>query len=62
MTGWGEPALDVRLPEGEVTGLEEISDVSLSGVSGLTGVDDREAFEASLLDILEQLFPRDAWP
>ena len=60
MTGWGEPALDVRLPEGEVTGLEEISDVSLSGVSGLTGVDDREAFEASLLDILEQLFPRDA--
>ena len=60
MTGWGEPALDVQLPEGEVTGLEEISDVSLSGVSGLTGVDDREAFEASLLDILEQLFPRDA--
>ena len=40
--------------------LEEISDVSLSEVSGLTGVDDPEVFEASLLDILERLFPRDA--
>ena len=40
--------------------LEEISDVSLSEVSGLTGVDDPEAFEASLLDTLERLFPRDA--
>ncbi len=62
MTGWGEPALDVRLPEGEVTGLEEISDVSLSEVSGPTGRDDREEFEALLLDILEQLFPRDTRP
>lgn len=62
MTGWGEPALDVRLPEGEVTGLEEISDVSLSEVSGPTGGDDRKEFEALLLDILEQLFPRDTRP
>ncbi len=46
----------------EVTRLEGISDVSLSEVRGLTGVDDRKAFEESLLNILEQLFSRDAHP
>ena len=39
--------------------LEEISGVSLSEVSSLTGVDDPEAFEVSLLECLDQLFPRE---
>ena len=40
--------------------LEEISGISLSEVSRARGVDDPEAFEASLLESLDRLFPRDA--
>jgi hypothetical protein len=47
----------------EVTGLEDMSDVSLSEVSGPTGVDDSEAFGALLLlDILAQSFLPDTRP
>ena len=42
--------------------LEEISGVSLDSVSGLASVDDPEAFEASLLECLDGLFPRGAHP
>ncbi len=40
--------------------LEKISGVSLSEVTGLAGVDDPEAFEASLLESLNRLFPRES--
>ncbi len=40
--------------------LEEVSGVSLEEVSGLNSVDDPETFEASLLECLDGLFPREA--